>query len=239
MNKETCYWLQISSGKGPDECAYFVGKLAEIILKEAKKAKIKGKIVKSIVGDKPNTFLSILISFQVDNLSDRHLETAQFINSWQGTIQWTCQSPFRPHHKRKNWFVGVRVLTPPTDNNKFSPDEVKFTTMRSSGAGGQNVNKVETSVRATYLPTGISVTASEERSQYLNKKLAIAKLAMLLELKDKQQAEELDRECWQIHQNLERGNPIRIYQGEKFNNSLTVDSSSGALPAPKCLSRNC
>ncbi|MGK7941206.1 MAG: peptide chain release factor H [Crocosphaera sp.] len=216
MSQEISYWLQISSGKGPSECAYFVGKLAAIILKEANQAKLNGRVIKSILGEQPDTFLSILISLQVKDNNCGRGEMIEFIHSWQGTIKWICQSPFRPHHKRKNWLVGVTALNSVTNNNHFSSNEVRFSTMRSSGAGGQNVNKLETAVRATHLPTGISVTASEERSQYLNKKLALAKLAIRLESKQEQQKKELEKECWQIHLFLERGNPIRIYRGPKF-----------------------
>ena len=96
MSSETSYWLQISSGKGPEECAYFVGKLAEIILKEARKSDIQGQIIKSISGDKANTFLSILISLEAQN--NDQIAITQFLKSWEGTIKWICQSPLIVYH---------------------------------------------------------------------------------------------------------------------------------------------
>ena len=218
-NQDNNYWLQITSGKGPDECAYFVGKLAQIILQDAQKHNIQGKIISSVKGNQKNTFLSILISLQTPkNAGENTPEIDNFWRSWQGTIKWVCKSPFRPHHQRKNWFVGVTILNSTDDRNvvNFSPDQVSYQTMRSSGAGGQNVNKVETAVRAVHTPSGLTITASEERSQYLNKKLALAKLLVKLQAQQQAKQEDLEQEFWLIHQNLERGNPIRTYKGEKF-----------------------
>ena len=80
-----------------------------------------------------------------------------------------------PHHKRKNWFVGIDVLEP-VDETGFNVKEVRWDTMRASGPGGQHVNRTESAVRVTHLPTGVRATAMEERSQHRNRKLALARL---------------------------------------------------------------
>ena len=87
-------------------------------------------------------------------------------------------------------------MTGPEESAALFENEMKFQTMRSTGPGGQNVNKTETAVRVTHLPTGISVVAQEERSQYLNKKLAIAKLLSLLQSNNSDSLEQVDYELW-------------------------------------------
>ena len=57
-------WLQITSGRGPNECAYFVAKLLKIILDEAENIGIKSKVIEAIPGNKANTYLSVLVSIQ-------------------------------------------------------------------------------------------------------------------------------------------------------------------------------
>ena len=97
------------------------------------------------------------------------------------------------------------------------PDEcVRLESMKSSGPGGQHVNKVETAVRAIHLVTGLTVTASEERSQYMNKKLALARLSNLIKAMNDENSSNNKRSMWMQHINLERGNPIRVYEGEGF-----------------------
>ena len=79
-----------------------------------------------------------------------------FARRWQGSVQWTAPSPFRPTHKRKNWFVGVELVggLAEADAVRIDPRDVSFESMRASGAGGQHVNKTESAVRATHRPNG-------------------------------------------------------------------------------------
>lgn len=104
------------------------------------------------------------------------------LSELEGSIQWICRSPFRPNHKRKNWFVDVSVI--PEVENVCKEQEIRFERFHSGGKGGQNVNKVETGVRLIHIPTGITVTSTSERSQWANKKDALNKLNVILEQKE-------------------------------------------------------
>jgi len=106
----------------------------------------------------------------------------------------------------------VTAIVPP-ETTRWSVHEVCFETMRTSGPGGQHVNKTESAVRATHLPTGLSVVAREERSQHQNKRLALAKLAQLLRERDRAAGKRAQHELWNQHNLLECGNPVRTFVG--------------------------
>jgi peptide chain release factor len=206
MKDQKC-WLQITSGRGPVECCWVVAKLAEILPAEAKKAGLTAEVIEAVKGSESKTLRSALLSLS-SNKND-------FISQWEGSILWIGKSSFRPHHKRKNWFVGIEAIRIP-ESIKWSEKELKIETMRASGPGGQHVNKVETAVRIIHTPTGLTATASEERSQLMNKKLALARLSLLLKQKQEHGEKEAQQKRWQQHNDLERGNPVRSYKGVKF-----------------------
>ena len=92
--------------------------------------------------------------------------------------------------------------------------EIKWDTFRSGGAGGQNVNKVETTVRAIHVPSGISVRCSDERSQAQNKSLARERLLLKIHAMDEERSNAAARDKWENHDSLERGNPIKTFSGK-------------------------
>jgi peptide chain release factor len=201
-------WIQISSGKGPDECELAVSLFLESYCDECGSKGIKFEVIDAVPGNIPGNLKSVLLSME-----PQVSENANEIIS--GTVLWICKSPYRPNHKRKNWFINIEVFKS-SEKLTFSEKDVRFEAMRSSGPGGQNVNKVETAVRALHLPTGLTVTASEERSQHMNKKLALCRLSNLIEARNNEDTENNKKSMWLQHNMLERGNPIRVYEGQRF-----------------------
>ena len=190
--------IQLSSGQGPEECELAVKKLADSLMKEFDGV----EVVSQNPGQPKGCYSSILLSSKSD------------LSFLVGSIQWICKSPFRPNHKRKNWFVDVSVIPELQEINMDK--EYKFERFHCGGNGGQNVNKVETGVRLTHIPTGITVTSTSERSQYLNYRNAEYKIEQILSNKEQEQKNKQKNTSRQEHNNLVRGNPVRVYKNENF-----------------------
>lgn len=162
-----------------------------------------------------NYIISTGIGYDGSKAKSIEIITDEDLSEFIGTIQWICQSPVRPNHKRKNWFITFTRLED-TDVIEFDESLIVFESFRSSGPGGQNVNKVETGIRATYKPLDLIAEATEERSQKANKKITVARLKHMVDSLNQSARNSAKNNAWQDHNNIERGNPVAIFVGEDF-----------------------
>ena len=176
-----------------------MGKFLQALKKEVNDL----EIINQVKAGHTDCYKSVLIS------------TKQDVSHLLGTIKWVAKSPFRPLHKRRNWFINV-LWFDEKEKMDLIEGKVRFQTFHCGGPGGQNVNKVETGVRAMHVPTGISVTATEARTQQLNKKAAVTRLFEILANQSLEEEKNIKQTMWMQHNLLERGNPVRTYVGIKF-----------------------
>lgn len=208
--------IQITSGRGPLECQWVVAKILKVFLEEAKNNNIDYEIIHRENGDENLTLKSVTILLKAKILND-------FLKTWLGSICWTGKSTFRKLHKRSNWFIGVFELEG-LEKINFHEKDIQFQTTRSQGSGGQNVNKVNTAVRATHIPTGQSVFVQDSRSQLENKKLSIARLKEKVLEQNIIQLQKRMQETWNNHLQVQRGNPVRTFSGTDFKKNYQEKS---------------
>lgn len=209
--------FQISSGRGPLECELAVGLYLEwllrqnplAIVKEARRGapvEAEGRLItphKSVLVEIPSGRLPV-----------------------EGSVQWICPSPVRKGHRRKNWFIKVSAVSIASIPGAYSdcglhPDKldkrlVRVESFRSPGKGGQNVNKVETGIRITHVPTGLVAASTTARTQAANKTLALERLRKMIAGHNDKRERMMETTKWDAHNVLQRGDAAAVFGGMSF-----------------------
>jgi len=201
-------YIQLTAGRGPAECCWVVAQVLRYLLDAGRAEGLKCTVLHREPGPQNATLYSATVSVEGK-------KAAAFAQPWLGTVQWVGQSQFRKMHKRKNWFIGIAEVK---FNSRFAvrDQDISYEVFRSSGPGGQHVNKTSTAIRARHLQSGLFATAMDQRSQLQNKKLARERLIELLQLKETEAQQEQAQSNWKNHTALERGNPVKVFRGSDF-----------------------
>ena len=211
--------VEIKAGAGGTDACDWVTMLQKMYLKWAEASGYSCDIVEEteaeIAGMKNTTFL----------VHGKH--AYGYLKAERGVHRLVRMSPFDANKRRQTSFASVDVLPDIGEEVKvdINPDDLRIDYYRSSGAGGQHVNKTDSAVRITHLPTGLVVTCQNERSQHKNKAMAMQVLqARLLDREERENLEKIAALRGESKAN-EWGNQDRSYTFQPY--TLIKDLRTG------------
>lgn len=211
--------LEINAGAGGTEACDWVDMLLRMYLRWAERHGYRTEIIDTVPGDMAG-YKKVTFLVEGNNAYG-------YLKAERGVHRLVRISPFDSSKRRHTSFASLDVIpeVAETDEVRINPDDLRIDTYRASSAGGQHVNKTDSAVRITHIPTGIVVSCQNERSQHRNRDVAMKVLqARLMEL---QRAED-DARIAELRGDLRAiqwGNQIRSYVFQPY--TMVKDHRTG------------